>query len=259
MAGAALADPGGEPNNTDCNGVGNPNSPCEPSDNGNNGGGNNGGNGGDGGAGGSGGAGGNGGDGGDSWSDSSASSSSVGVGVGVGIGVGGDSSSSSSSNSSSGAVAVNDNTNSARSTSGASVGDTSSSSVSRGGNATVGDTTATSISEGGRSTATGGNSNIENGAVQVDASSSYNYVQAASRAATSFSSVCTSGAAGQSRSGGISIAVTSTQCSYLMQADAYMKLGDRENAIKFVEKAAGSASLKGFMSNFRSVVTLGIL
>lgn len=48
----ALATPGGEPNNTGCNGVGNPNSPCEGQ-------GGNGGNGGNGGSGGSGGDGGN--------------------------------------------------------------------------------------------------------------------------------------------------------------------------------------------------------
>ena len=44
-----------------------------------------------------------------------------------------------------------------------------------------------------------------------------------------------------------------------MQADAYMAMGMTDDALKFVNKAARSASIKGFMSNIRSVITLGIL
>ena len=67
LASPVYANGGGEGDNTDCQGQGNPNSPCDPDDDGNGGGGNGGGgNGGNGGTGGDGGDGGAGGDGGDS-------------------------------------------------------------------------------------------------------------------------------------------------------------------------------------------------
>jgi hypothetical protein len=103
------------------------------------------------------------------------------------------------------------------------------------------------------------NASVAEGAVQIDNSNNSTYKEAARTAATSFASVCTSGAASQGATYGVSVAVTSTQCAYLMQADAYMAMGNIEKATKFVDKAARSASIKGFMSNIRSVITLGIL
>ena len=89
-ASSSYAEPGGEGGNTNCQGQGNPNSPCEPGTPGN-------GNGGQGGAGGAGGAGGNASSSSSSNAASSASATGLGVGVGIGISHGGSSTSSSSS------------------------------------------------------------------------------------------------------------------------------------------------------------------
>jgi hypothetical protein len=138
------------------------------------------------------------------------------------------------------------------------------SSSATGGNASIDEGAVTvNIGEDGPLTASSqtvdANATVAEGAVQIDNSNNSVYKESARTAATSFASVCTSGAAAQGNTYGLSLAVTSTQCAYLMQADAYMALGDTENTLKFVDKAARSASIKGFMSNIRSIITLGIL
>ena len=77
--------------------------------------------------------------------------------------------------------------------------------------------------------------------------------------APSFSGICNSGAAGQSRGFALSLAVTNDVCQALMMADAYMALGDVEEARKWVEAAARHAGWKGGLGYVRHLVTLGIL
>jgi hypothetical protein len=78
-------------------------------------------------------------------------------------------------------------------------------------------------------------------------------------AAPSFSSICSSGAGGQAKDWGFSVAVTNAVCQHLMMADAFMALGDREKAIKHVYAAERHANVKGFMNYILHVGTLGIL
>jgi hypothetical protein len=77
--------------------------------------------------------------------------------------------------------------------------------------------------------------------------------------APSFSGICNSGAAGQSRGFALSLAVTNDVCQALMIADAYMALGDVEEAHKWVRAAARHAGWKGGLGYIRHLVTLGIL
>lgn len=147
------------------------------------------------------------------------------------------------------------------------------SSSATGGNATV----AEGAVQGSQTqTATGGNAAVEEGAVAnnvdvnvnvetVDPNATrevtppvINEIPVAS-AAPSFSSICSSGAAGQGKSFALSLAVTNDVCMMLQMADAYMALGNREEAIKYVEKAAAHANTKGFVGYLRHVLTLGIL
>lgn len=81
----------------------------------------------------------------------------------------------------------------------------------------------------------------------------------ASSAAPSFSSVCTSGAAGGDRALNLSVGVTSPICEALMMADSYMALGDREEAKKWVKIAARHAKTKSAVGYIRHIATLGIL
>ena len=286
LASPVYANGGGEDDNTGCNGQGTPNSPCEGGGNGGNGGG--GGSGGSGGSGGEGGEGGSGGDGtgvgvgvgvgiggGATIGDTTATGGSVGDttatggegGTGVGVGIGGDSSATGGNASiyiggegeegEGGALSSNAENNTDVDVDNTNVAGASSTTGDQNTNVTV------NVGEDGPLTASSqtvdANASVAEGAVQIDNSNSSVYKEAVRTAATSFSSVCTSGAAAQGNSYGVSIAVTSTQCSYLMQADAYMALGDSELTLKFVNKAARSASIKGFMSNIRTVITLGIL
>jgi hypothetical protein len=78
-------------------------------------------------------------------------------------------------------------------------------------------------------------------------------------AAPSFSGICNSGAAGSGSKISLSFAVTNDVCQCLMLADAYMAMGDVEEAYNWVEAAARHAKWKGGMGYFRHVITLGIL
>lgn len=97
--------------------------------------------------------------------------------------------------------------------------------------------------------------------INVDArdQSVTNWQVPASTAATSFSSICTSGAAAQRTTYGISLAVTSDVCTHLMMADAWMAMGDTEKALKSVRAAGRHATWKGWFGYFRHAVTLGVL
>jgi hypothetical protein len=140
-------------------------------------------------------------------------------------------------------------------------------------------------------TATGGNATVESGAVvvennvtieggesvpsansqtvegddvdiQVDArtiNEASTVKPAVNSVAPSFSGICNSGAAGQSRGFALSLAVTNDVCQALMIADAYMALGDVEEAHKWVRAAARHAGWKGGLGYIRHLVTLGIL
>ncbi len=253
---------GGEGNNTGCSGQGNPNSPCG-----------NGGNGGGGGNGGNGGSGGSGGSGGDG----------TGVGVGVGIGIGGGADVDVNNDNTNVAVAGGgDATATGGNATGGEGGDASiyigggeegeggafsnDNDIDNSSSSTTGDqntNVTVNVGEDGPLTAStqsvDANATVAEGAVQIDNSNNSVYKESVRTAATSFSSVCTSGAAAQGNSYGLSVAVTSTQCSYLMQADAYMAMGKVDEAMKYVDKAGRATSIKGFMSTFRTIITLGIL
>lgn len=105
---------------------------------------------------------------------------------------------------------------------------------------------------------------VDEGAVQVDASdnSVTTYEDAenvVSSVAPSFSSICSSGGAGQGRNFALSLAVTNDVCQALMLADAYMALGDVEEARRWVKAAARHARVKGGLGYIRHIATLGIL
>ena len=57
----------------------------------------------------------------------------------------------------------------------------------------------------------------------------------------------------------MSLAVTNDVCQALVIADAYMAVGQVEEAMKWVEAAARHAKWKGGLGYFRHIVTLGIL
>ena len=78
-------------------------------------------------------------------------------------------------------------------------------------------------------------------------------------AAPSFSGICNSGAAGSGSKISLSFAVTNDVCQCLMIADAYMAMGDIEEAHTWVEAAARHAKWKGGVGYIRHLVTLGIL
>ena len=169
----------------------------------------------------------------------------------------------------------------------ATVGDT----TATGGNATIeegantNNNTNTAVGgEGGNATIEGGavvvenNVTIEGGVsvpsansqtvegddvdIQVDArtiNEASTVKPAVNSVAPSFSGICNSGAAGQSRGFALSLAVTNDVCQALMIADAYMALGDVEEAHKWVRAAARHAGWKGGLGYIRHLVTLGIL
>lgn len=247
LASPVYANGGGEGDNTNCQGQGNPNSPCDPDDDDDDS--DDHGGGGDGG-GSNGGSGGTGGDGG-----------SVVVGdVTVGGGEGG------------------------------SVGDT----TATGGNATIiiggsGECYEGECEGGEGSLNSNAESNSEStavaGALSVvdvdnDNSSSSEssgndtdvdvdvvvegdtYVAAknvVNSAPPSFAAICSSGAAGSRSNISLSFAVTSDVCTALMMADAYQAVGDIDEVMYWIERAARHARWKGNVGLFRTVITFGIL
>tara|TARA_R110000772_G_scaffold16184_15_gene46286 strand:+ start:705 stop:1310 length:606 start_codon:yes stop_codon:yes gene_type:complete len=80
-----------------------------------------------------------------------------------------------------------------------------------------------------------------------------------SSAASTFASVCSSGASVQRNTIGFSLSASSAFCQYLSLADAYSQFGDDDSALKYVNKAAGVANRDGFYDMIRSAITLGIL
>ena len=78
-------------------------------------------------------------------------------------------------------------------------------------------------------------------------------------AASTFASVCSSGASVQRNTIGFSLSASSAFCQYLSLADAYHQFGDDTEALKYVNKAAGVANRDGFYDMIRSAITLGIL
>jgi hypothetical protein len=118
--------------------------------------------------------------------------------------------------------------------------------------------------EGGESVPTANSQTVEGDDVdiQVDArtiNEASTVKPAVNSVAPSFSGICNSGAAGQSRGFALSLAVTNDVCQALMIADAYMALGDVEEAHKWVRAAARHAGWKGGLGYIRHLVTLGIL
>ena len=75
----------------------------------------------------------------------------------------------------------------------------------------------------------------------------------------SFSAICSSGASGSGKSLSLSLAVTNDVCQALMMADAYMAMGDKEEALKWVKAAGRHAKTKGGMGYIRHILTIGIL
>lgn len=102
---------------------------------------------------------------------------------------------------------------------------------------------------------------IEEGAIQIEGDTTVYEapIIPVATAATSFSSICTSGAGVQKQTYGLNLAVTSDVCMHLMMADAWMAMGDVDKALKSVTAAGRHASTKGFMGYIRHVVTIGIL
>ena len=228
---AALATPGGEGNNTGCNGVGNPNSPCE-GQGGNGGGGGNGGNGGNGGSS-------------ENYNDnlnaninnnqaiagaiagSSSDSSATGIGIGgsanndVDVITGG-ATSGASSNASGGAGGEGGS-------SVASGGSAHSGSYSSGGDSesSVGD--VTSHSGDSRASAANGGNTTGDVDVRVDGdsitdNSSIIYEQAehaAASAASIYANVCQSGGSAQGRAGGVAVVNSEILCDHLRMAVFY--------------------------------------
>jgi len=307
---SAMAVPGGEPNNTGCNGVGNANSPCEPA-------------------------------GGGEGEGDGGTGTGIGVGVGVGLGVGhgvgsaesestsrASADASSKSQSEAAAIAaqqqqqeqilrntnnidVGGDTTTVRNGSesnsaavnggntliigGASFGEGQEGEGSVGGSTlspvatatasngdqvntqqnaqTVGDTNVTVVNEGlsteaARELGQPDIVNVDARSEEVDNSqldtsttinNNNNYKQAVASAAPVFSSVCTSGASTQTRSFGFGLAVTSSVCEHLMMADAFNAVGNSELVNKHLIKASKIANFRGSLSQFRSLITIGIL
>jgi hypothetical protein len=224
----AIATPGGEGNNTNCNGQGNPNSPCEPSN----------GNGGSGGAGGNGGSGGSGGNGGDSSAIQGQAQGQVSNNDNTNTNTSGasaDSASSSDSNSNSSSSSGGNTLSNTVGieTGGATSGSNSSASggAGYGGNASAstGDSNAT---VGDTSSSSGGNTQVldadyQDGDVEVEVADGdnsqsttfeQNYEASASSAATVFAGWCQSGASGQISGGGFSVVNPEAFCNHVRMA-----------------------------------------
>lgn len=257
---------GGEPNNTHCNGVGNVNSPCAP--------------GGDGGGEGGGGGGG---------------SAAVDIDITgtldvnnsntntldnsntttIGDLTGGDSS-----------VVVGDTTLNNDSTSsatggsvvleeGANTANGGSAVIEEGANTNTNTASATggSVEEGavvvnnnvtveGQDVPTANSQTVEGDDIDIDArtiNEASTVEPAVNSVAPSFSGICNSGAAGQGRGFALSLAVTNDVCQCLMMADAFMAIGEVEEAHTWVRAAARHAKWKGGVGYIRHLVTLGIL
>lgn len=188
----AIGDPGGEGNNTGCNGQGNPNSPCQPT----NGNGGSGGNGGAGGSGGQGGQGGSGGQGGNSAQGQLQGQLQAQGQVGIVSGKN-----------------KNNNNNSSRSASnaGAYAGSASNSAA---------------VAAGGTSGAiSGGNeqSIADNSETSLEYTYNYKYDNDynAASAASVYGDVCTGGMSGQVEEGGFAITNPNAFCNYMAAAMIY--------------------------------------
>ena len=241
LAVPAYANGGGEGENTGCNGEGNPNSPCE-------GGGGGGGEGG-GGGGGSGGAGG---------------SSSIDIGdVTVTTG---DSTSTSNASATGGSVYIGGGEEGEGALNSNAENNVDIENNSEGGSATIEEgaivvETNVTIEGNGESIPTANNQTVEGDSLVVEGDTT-TYQAAAipvNSAPPSFSAICSSGGAGSGKSFSLSLAVTNDVCQALMVADAYMAMGDVEEAMKWVNAAARHAKWKGGMGYFRHIVTLGIM
>ncbi len=197
-----FADTGGEPKNTNCNGVGNINSPC-------------GGSGGDNGGGGGGGAGGNGGNGGNGGAGGDATAVAGAIGVGIGVAQSSSTSLAASSSTSS-ASAVNNNT--VTNTNTATGGEAS---------ASVGDVTAVAAVESGAVS-------IAEGAVQSNLSYTYKEVQQAPAIGQGSFAIygCNvggnAGASGPGWAGFLGFGWTPQQCYDFMLAQAYQSVGEKK-------------------------------
>lgn len=166
---------------------------------------------------------------------------------------------------------IGDTTLTNGSNSATTIGDTSldnSNSGNNSSNVNEGNDVTVNIGEDGPLTASSqsvdASASVDEGAVQIDNSDNSVTTYEApdipvSTAATTFSTVCTSGAAAQRPSYGISLAVTSDVCMHLMMADAWVAMGDMDRALKSVKAAGRHASVKGFMGYIRHIVTIGIL
>jgi hypothetical protein len=256
----AFSEPGGEGNNTNCNGQGNPNSPCEGNSGGGGGAGGGGGNGGEGGAGGN-----------QEQTQTQEITNEVYQGTYVGVESDSNSNSESSSNSSSNSSASG---GSVRNSNYIQGGGSDASSTASGGNATggdggdasatggsssvgnttaasygstahtgastsnvgdvtsnVGDTTATAgdstaVSEGGKSEASSGG-NTQDLTVEGDTDNSvliYEGSEVASASAASvFAGYCQTGASAQMQSGGFSVVNPEAFCNNIRMAGVYQE------------------------------------
>jgi hypothetical protein len=219
----AFGDPGGEGNNTNCNGQGNPSSPCE---------GNSGGSGGAGGGGGNGGEGGSGGNQEQTQTQTQEINNEVYQGTYVGVESDSNSAAESSSNSGSysnssgGSVRNNNSVSGGRSdaSSRSSVGDT----TATGGTSIVGDTT----SNVGDTSATGGKSQASSGGntqdltVEGDTDNSvliYEDEGQSASAASVFAGYCQTGASAQMQSGGFSVVNPEAFCNNIRMAGVYQE------------------------------------
>ena len=140
---------------------------------------------------------------------------------------------------------------------------------------TVGDTNVTVVNEGltdSQARALGqpdvvtveGDRNVETDNIDASTTINDNSVykapkMSAATAAPVFSTVCTSGASGQGRAFGFGLAVTSSVCEHLMMADAFNAVGNEEMVEKHLTWASKKARFRGSMSNFRTLITFGIL
>jgi hypothetical protein len=243
--GTAYANGGGEGDHTDCQGQGNPNSPCDPDDD------DNGGNGGGGGSGGEGGSGG-----------------SVDIGdVTVGGGSVGDTTATGGNATGGNATIIiggsgecyEGECEGGEGTLNSNADSNSESTAVAGASSVVGvdvdnDNSSASESSGNETDV------VTDVDVNIDASSVYEAADIpVNSAPPSFAAICSSGAAGSGSKVSLSFAVTSDVCTALMMADAYQARGNLEQVDYWIERAAKHARWKGNVGLFRTVITIGIL
>ena len=204
----AAADPGGEGNNTGCNGQGNPNSPCEPSN-------------------------GNGGNGGSSEVNNNVSSESTAVAGAIS----GSYSNSDSTSISGGGSAVS---NVGVTTGGATSGSTSSATGGSGGHASAsgGNSTANSGDSSAASSNEGNTVQLEaqyadgDTEVSVQDNSSVSFSQeyegSAGSAATVFAGYCQTGGSGQTVAGGFSVVNPEQFCNHIRMAAVFKEAYEHE-------------------------------